>query len=186
MEDQRVITGSTEQEVFAAIEADLTSTEEEILSYDALINHGSRQIELYIDIDLGGGFEGGSETTQLSAPLSITPEFKFAVHDEDFLDSIGSFFGLDSVKTGYPDLDEHVIIKTNHEPKVRELFADPEVRQVLSTLEDFDLGIHHRALEETGYEQPFLELNINQGLIDPAELRLVYHAFYTILTQLES
>jgi len=185
MEDQKIISGITEQAIWTVIEADLAA-EEELLNYDVLIEHNGKQIELYIDIDLGGGFEGGSEVTQLTAPLNITPQFKFAVHDEGFLDSLGKFFGLDSVKTGYPEFDQHVIIKTNHESKARDVFADAAVRDMFLQLTDFDFGIHTHTLKDSDIEQPFLELNINEGITDPATLRQLYHAFYTILVELDN
>ena len=184
MEEQKIITGSTEQEIWAQVTADLTSTEE-VFAYNAIINQGGKKSELYIDIDLGGGFEGGSETTQLSAPLAVTRDFKFAIHDEDFLDTIGKFFGLEDMKTGYPELDEHVVIKTNAPEKVRELFADGTLRSVFTTLDGFDFGIHTHTIEETGIEQPFLEFNLNQGITDPNALQQIYHAFYTVLIKLE-
>jgi len=184
MEEQKIITGNTEQEVWEQVAADLTA-EEELFSYDVLINQGNKHIELYIDIDLGGGFEGGSETTQFSAPLHVTRDFKFAIHDEGFLDTIGKFFGLEDMKTGYPELDQHVVIKTNVPEKVRELMADSTIRNVFTTLADFDFGIHTHTVEETGIEQPFLEFNINQGVTDPETLRKLYHAFYEVLIKLE-
>jgi hypothetical protein len=184
-EERKIINGENEQAVWAQIEADLTQTSE-LFTYDALINQGSRQIHLYIDIDLGGGFESGSAITELSAPVSVSSNFRFAVHDEDFLDSIGSFLGLDSTKTGYPELDEKVVIKTNSEIKAREVLKDPQVRDTLSVLEDFDLGIHTHTLEETGFEQPYLEFNINEAITEPAQLRQVYQTFCKVLSALEN
>ncbi|MFD1256535.1 hypothetical protein ACFQ3S_06975 [Mucilaginibacter terrae] len=184
MEEQKIIAGNTEQEIWTQVAADI-SAEEELFSYNVLIKHGGKQIELYIDIDLGGGFEGGSEITQLSAPLSVTRDFKFAIHDEDFLDTIGKFFGLEDMKTGYPELDEHVVIKTNSPEKVRNLFSDGSVRNVFTTLNNFDFGIHNHTIEETGIEQPFLEFNINEGITDADSLREIYHAFYKVLIGLE-
>lgn len=184
MEDKKIIAGNTEAEVWAQIEADLQA-DEDMLNYDVVINHAGKNINLFIDIDLGGGFEGGSELTQLSAPLAIVPNFKFAIHDKDFLDSIGKFFGLEDVYTGYPDFDEHVIIKTNHEGKVRDLFADAALCEVFTQLEDFDFGIHTHSVEGVDEEQPFLELNINQGITDAATLKPIYDAFVKVLTELE-
>lgn len=185
MDDHKIITGTTEQEVWETIEADLAA-EGELLDYNVMIEQDGHQIELYIDIDLGGGFESGSELTQLVAPLSVTRDFKFAIHDEDFLDSIGKFFGLEDVKTGYPELDDHVVIKTNAPDKVRTLFADATLRNVFTTLEDFDFGIHSHHLEDSDSDQPFLEFNINQGITDADELRKIYHAFYAVLVGLEN
>jgi hypothetical protein len=185
MEEQRIITGATEQEVWDKISAEL-ATEEDILTYDSIISYGGRNIELYIDIDLGGGFEGGSELTQFSALLNVNHNFRFAMHDEDFLDSIGKFFGLEDVKLGYPELDDRLVIKTNTREKVTALFADPELRAVFTELEDFDFGIHSHTPEDADEERTFLELNIDQGITDIAALHRIYHAFLEILKGLEA
>jgi hypothetical protein len=184
-EEQHIITGATEQEVWDKISAEL-ATEEDILTYDTIISYGGRNIELYIDIDLGGGFEGGSELTQFSALLNVNQNFRFAMHDEDFLDSIGKFFGLEDVKLGYPELDDRLVIKTNTPEKVVSLFADPELRSVFTGLEDFDFGIHTHTPDDTDEERTFLELNIDQGITDPLLLQRIYRAFYAVLVGLEA
>lgn len=181
MEEQKIITG-TKQEIWDTIERDLT-VDGEVLGYDALLDDGQHRVALYIDIDLGGGFEGGSALTRITSPLHVSPGFRFALHDEDFLDSIGKFFGLEDVVTGYPELDDHVVIKTNAREKLVELFADDEVRRVLTGLEDFDLGIHHRTVDDVEY--PFLELNINDGVTDPAYLHSIFNVFYKLIDGLE-
>ena len=184
MEERKIITGNTEQEIWDQVSQDLTASEDS-LTYDVLINQNGKQIELDIDIDLGGGFEGGSATTQLSAPLRVTRDFRFALHDQDFLDTIGKFFALEDIVLGYPEFDEHVVVKTNAREKVSELFADRAVRDVFTRLNDFDFGIHTRTPEDTDIEEPFLELNINDAVTEPAALRQIYHAFYAVLTGLE-
>jgi hypothetical protein len=178
MEDLKVVTGNTEQEIWPVIESDLSAGD--ILDYHILIRQDNAETDLYIDIDLGGGFEGGYEITQLKASLSIPHDFKFAIHDEDFIDKMGKFFGMQDVETGYPELDEHLIIKTNDEERVRLVFADEEVRQTLTLLNDFDLGIHH--VHNGEIQTASLEFNINEGITDAAYLRKIYHAFYKVLT----
>lgn len=180
MEDQKLITGTTEQEVWQQVEADLTA-DDDVLSYEALLRQNNKDVLLYIDIDPGGGFEGGYELTQFSAPVSVDSDFKFAMHDEGFVDEIGKFFGMDDIQTGFPELDKHIVIKTNHEDTVRRVFADADTRQVFTELEDFDFGIHSHGDSES----PVLELNIDMGITDPVQLRRIYHAFCNILKEVE-
>ena len=184
MENIKVVSADTEQEIWPEIEAVLLSGE--VYDYNITVNQGGREIELYMDIDLGGGFEGGSEFTTLKAPLNITDDFRFAIHDEDFMDAIGKFFGMQDVEIGYPDLDKHLIIKTNNEDKVKHIFSDALVREVFATLESFDCGIHLRDVDDGEAEQPFLELNINEGINESGPLRRIYHAFYSLVTAIEN
>jgi len=177
MDIDKTYTGTTENEVWSQIVNDIN---EDTLEYHAIIQQGTVDIYLDIDIDLGGGFEGGYATTSLRAFVNGTA-FKFAIHEEHFTDEIGKFFGMEDIKIGYPDLDKHLIIKTNDAEKVKTLFADDDVRRVFTELENFDLGIRLHDIEDTDEKQAFLELNIEDGITDTIALRQLYHAFYEVL-----
>lgn len=58
MEESKVISGSTEQEIWSQLQADLFT---DILNYSAVLKLNDKEVSFYMDIDLGGGFEGGSE-----------------------------------------------------------------------------------------------------------------------------
>ncbi|MEO6150206.1 MAG: hypothetical protein ABIN95_08075 [Mucilaginibacter sp.] len=177
MENENVVSGNTEDGIWKKIAAELTP---DVFTYDVQINLKERPVNLSIDIDLGGGFEGGFALTQFSAPVTVASDFKFAVHDEGFIDEIGKFFGMQDVETGYDDLDKHLIIKTNDAEKVRQLFADTAARQTFVELADFDFGIHHHTADNAG--QTILELNIDNGITDIDTLKKIYHAFYAVLS----
>ena len=182
MEDIKIVAGDTEEQLWPGVEAVL---QEDRLDYNLLLKQGKKQIELYIGIDLGGGFESGSALTQLCAVLSRKNTFKFAIHDQSFIDQVGKFFGMQDVEIGYPNLDKHLIIKTDDKEKVRHVFADADIRKVFSTLESFDCGIHIHT-NEKDKEHAYLELNIDEGINKPAELRKIYHAFYKLLMNIEA
>jgi hypothetical protein len=184
MENQPIITGDTEQEVWNKVEAELAA-DDDLLTYNVVINQGGRPVELYVDIDLGGGFESGSEITQFSAVLKADSDFRFAIHEEDFLDSIGKFFGLEDVEIGYPELDERLVVKTNNAEKMSQIFANSEIRSLFTDLKDFNFGIHTHDAEDANSVHTYLDLDIEQGITDPQELRKLYHAFYTVLLALE-
>jgi len=183
MDNIRTISGNSEQEIWQVIESDLSSND--LLDYDVLIHQGDKKIYFSIEIDLGGGFEGGYELTRLKAPVSVNDNLRFAVHHEGFVDELGKFLGIEDVEIGYPDLDDKVIIKTNDAKKVLDIFEEQRVRQVFANLQSFDLAIHHHTDHDTGISQKSLELNIDEGDTDPAALREIYHSFYQILTGLE-
>ncbi|RCH55056.1 hypothetical protein DJ568_09795 [Mucilaginibacter hurinus] len=177
METQKVVSGNTEGDVWNKIAADLKP---DVFNYEVQINQGTHVVDLSIDIDLGGGFEGGFALTLFKAPVSVSSDFKFAVHDEGFIDEIGKFFGMQDVKIGYEELDRHLIVKTNDEKKLHHIFSDTETRTTLVELEDFDLGIHHHTTDAG--ESATLELNIDEGITDIAVLKKIYDAFYTVLS----
>jgi hypothetical protein len=177
MDIDKTYTGATEDQIWQQIATDIN---DDVLEYHAIIKQGELDIYLDIDIDLGGGFEGGYVTTSYRAALSNT-DFQFAIHEEHFTDEIGKFFNMQDVKIGYPDLDHHLIVKTNDSEKVKTLFTDEETRKTFTKLENFDLGISLQSIEGSGNKEAFLELNIEDGITDIPTLRELYHAFYAVL-----
>lgn len=184
MENKQVIIGQTEQEIWQQV-IDKNLVNENILDCNLLLKQGSKEVSLVIDIDLGGGFESGYELTQLTAPIQKKLDFKFAIHHEGFFDEIGKFLGMQDITTGYAEFDEKVVVKSDNEEKVKALFADNETRQVLGALEGFSFGTHSHHILHSEDREYVLELYIETGITDPADLRKIYHAFVTILDVLE-
>jgi hypothetical protein len=179
MNDLRIIKGANEEDIWLQVSKDLAA--EDILEYNVIVQQGTYQVEIDVDIDLGGGFEGGFELTTLRSVLNDTDDFRFAIHKEHFIDEIGKFFGMQDVIIGYPEFDKHVIIKTNSEEKVKALFADEQLRTFLQSLEeDFTLGI------ATHHHQQVLEFSLEKGVTDPTSLRQIYHYFYSVLTFIDA
>jgi hypothetical protein len=185
MKDQNFISGSNEDEVWQQISAQLASNPE-LLEYMAVIVQQDRKVILDIDIDLGGGFESGYETTTLTAPLQSSTDFRFAIHPQQFTDGIGKFFGMEDVEIGFNEFDEKFIVKTNDPLRVKKIFEDALVRAEFKNLPNFSLGItyHHSVESET--EKPYLELLIETGITDAGKLREIYHAFFSVLVLIDS
>jgi hypothetical protein len=181
MQPQRHITGHNEDQVWAQLERDLTQTPD-LLQYRAVIEQQNKTVLLDIDIDLGGGFEGGFATTILSARFPNPAGFRFAMHEEDFFDDLGKFFGMQDVEIGYPDFDQRIIVKTNDEARVRALLTDSAIRQLLQSLEDFTFEIVlPDGEQDQDLEDSTLELIIEDGITDPVRLRQIYRVFFAIL-----
>ena len=184
MKQENLVSGQTIDEIWQQVGLQLNDTSE-ILDYNTVIVHAGRKTILSIDIDLGGGFESGFETTTFTAELEKQPTFKFAIHQEHFTDEIGKFFGMQDVVIGYKDFDEKLIIKTDDKAKVRRIFSDMAVRETILSLSDFSFGItqHHKEDHKKAW---YLELNIEQGITNVEELREIYKAFLSVLQSLES
>lgn len=170
----RVIEGQTEEDIWQQVRPDFEG--EELLGYNVLLKTPNTAVELDVDIDLGGGFEGGFEITRLIAKLPADNDFKFALHKEDFLDEIGKFFGMQDVKLGYEDFDRHVVVKTNDEARIKQLFADEQLRLfVLSLEEDYNLSL------SKDHEEKVLALEIEKGITDVSALQKIYSQFVQLL-----
>ncbi|WP_018615445.1 hypothetical protein [Segetibacter koreensis] len=182
--EQQIITGKTEEEIWQKINAQFLANPDP-LEYSAVIEQGKRKVVLDIDIDLGGGFESGFESTTLTAALLTIPVFRFAIHEKHFTDEIGKFFGMEDVEIGFAEFDEKLIIKTNDRLRVKEIFSDELVRKIFESLSDFTFGItYHNRDNETNV--PFLELYVEHGITDPIKLREIYHAFISVLMLLDT
>lgn len=179
MQIKKIVNGATEEEVWQQINIDFAA-DEDLLTYHVIIQQGNTTINLDMDIDPGGGFESGFESTTLVSKVAGAPDFQFAIHHENFLDEIGKFFGMQDVTTGYTEFDNQVIVKTNDEAKVKILFADADTRRLFQSLNDYSLGItKHETIENP--HQHFLEFTIDEGIVDAIQLQKIYHAFLNVL-----
>lgn len=180
METTKIITGITEDDIWQQINDDLLS-EEDIWTYNAIIKQNGRQIILDIDIDPGGGFEGGYAITTFTAPITNNADFHFKMHSENFIDEIGELFGMGHLKTGDEDFDKKVIVKTSDEEKAKAVLADQESRDYFKALSNYSLTI----IKDDDHHEYSLELSIDDGITDPIELRNIYTHFYTILAKVD-
>ncbi|MBC7388284.1 MAG: hypothetical protein H7329_03660 [Opitutaceae bacterium] len=177
MDTKKVISGQTETEIWDQIEADLLS-DPSLLQYQAEINQSGTTIYLDIDVDLGGGFEGGFELTSFTAPLLKDTAFRFALHHEEFLDEVGKFFGMEDLITGYREFDSKVVVKTNDLSKIIQLFDDVELRTVIQSLDVFRFYI----VSESNKLK--LVLEIEEAITDHLRLKEIYKVFHTVLKKI--
>lgn len=179
MTEPTLITANSEEEIALNLTAYLQRQSEAFQHMVALQQNG-RRILLEVDIDPGGGFESGYATTRLSAPVAEGGDFAFTIHPEGFLADFAKLFGLQDEVVGYPEFDEKVIIKTNHKEKVRAVFADETTRQILSMLSNFTLQLR---IEDDG--RRLLQLELEEGITDPASIMNLYKTFLNVLEQVE-
>ena len=180
MDTIKIISGNNEEEIWQQISADFAA-DEDLLEYNVVLHQGNRQVLLDIDIDPGGGFESGYEFTRLTAPVQKKNDFRFSIYHEGFIDKMGKFLGMEDVITGYPEFDEVLIVKTNDAEKVKAVFSDSSVRATFQAMTDFKLHITHHHPKDGETNDTFLELEIQVGITDSAELKEIYHAFWKVL-----
>jgi hypothetical protein len=184
MEEYRHFTGATEEELWQQVEQDFAK-DPDPFEYSAILTQGGRDVTLVIDIDPGGGFENGYESTVLSAPFHNADHFKFALHHEGFLDEIGKFFGMQDLEIGDAAFDAAVVVKSSDATRIRTLLQDGALRSTLQELTDFTFEIVLPHGEETEQNHSQLRLTLNDGVNDPESLRPLYRAFFQTLVALE-
>lgn len=182
----------TEEETWEQVIADLKDGVVP-LQYKAVFRYNGTPVTLIMDMDPGGGFEGGFEFTSLSTPVPIQftslkatvskgDAFRFALHNEGVMDRVGKIFGMEDITIGYPEFDKQLIVKTNDVARVKKVFSNASVRKVFQLLTDFTLQINHDEEKDNAYT---LELMIDRAITNPKELRKVYDAFVGVLDGLE-
>jgi hypothetical protein len=181
---ENIITGSSKEEIRQQLTEQFNRNPDQ-LDYSATIEFEGRKVLIDIDIDLGGGFESGYETTTFLAPLHTEPTFRFAIHEEYFTDEIGKFFGIPDVELGYPEFDKKLLIKTNDPAQLHDVFADPVARSIFQNLEDFTFGTTTHRSKDSDSKIPYLELTIETGVTEANRLMEIYDAFYSVLTALD-
>lgn len=145
-------------------------------------------IQLIIDADAGGGFEGTYSftlfTTVVTGPFIMRDKgvkWKFALHDEKLFDKVGKLLGAEDVVLGYSEFDKRLVIKTNEMEATKQLFADENLRKFFINLEKFSLTcIEHP--EEKGKSR--LDLHIERSITNTEELKNIYTVFLSILNRL--
>ena len=184
MEEAKVITGTTSDEIWQQIEGDFAQNPD-LFEYSVVIEQKDRSVALDIDIDLGGGFEGGYALTRFVANLKSFDDFRFSLHRQDFIDGIGKFLGMEDITLGYPEFDKQIIVKTNHSERLQDIFSDSAIRETIQSLPEFTfhIGYHHSG--NTEVESAFLELRIDDGITDPASLRRIYNTFILVLDKVD-
>lgn len=184
MQDIRHLSAENEDQLWRQLEADLAQNED-ALEYEAILQHGSRTFALDIDVDLGGGFESGYETTTFSAALDNPSQFRFGFHHQSFLDNMGKFLGMQDIEIGDPAFDAAVVVKSSDEAKVRALLSNGALRAALTGLENFTLEFNLPSALDSDHEHSKLTLTVEEAVTEPARLRPLFEIFLRVLKTLD-
>jgi hypothetical protein len=70
--------------------------------------------------------------TRLRAPYVNPDHFRFTIYRRGLFSDIAKWFGMQDIQVGYPDFDRDFIIKGSDQQKLRALFDDPRVRELIA------------------------------------------------------
>ncbi len=92
---------------------------------------------------------GKSSTTytRVRAPYVNKDGFRFKIYRKGIFSEIRKFFGGQDVEIGFLEFDEDFIIKGNDEQKLRTLFANSKIRQLI----EFQPDIHLEIKDDEGW-----------------------------------
>lgn len=125
--------------------------------------------------------------TRLRAPYINKDGFYFLIYRQSFFTAIEKLFGMQDVVVGDPDFDKQYIIQGNNEEKVKRLFSNPKIRQIIQTAPTFygevrpDDGWFHDEFPD-GVDE--LYCLIEEEITDVERLKSLYELFAEILNTL--
>jgi hypothetical protein len=124
--------------------------------------------------------------TRMRAPYVNKDGFRFTIYRKSIFSGLGKFFGMQDVEVGYPEFDEAFIIQGNDETKLRALFANPRIRQLI----EMQPAIHLTVKDDEGwfgtqFPDGVDELCFESGYISDVErLKALYYLFAEVLNHL--
>ncbi|WBO84743.1 hypothetical protein [Hymenobacter yonginensis] len=182
MDTAPTFSADTETALWQQVAADMARTPD-LLEYTATLHQNGYQVQLELNIDLGGGFESGYETTTFRAVVPGQTALHFALHEQDWVHELGKLLGLQDVELGDPELNAAYIVSTNHPDQLRALLlSDPVVRQTLLQYQELRLDLTaDPAAPQAG---TLLTFTKEQALTNPAQLQEIYHMLLVLLRQL--
>jgi hypothetical protein len=125
--------------------------------------------------------------TRMRAPYVNKDGFRFTIYRRGFFSDLGKLLGMQDVEIGEPEFDDAFIIKGNDEDKLRRLFANPRIRQLLEQQPKIHLSVRD---DEGWFKAKFPEgvdeLYFREfGTIkDIARLKALYDLFAEVLDHL--
>src|SRR6516165_2925790 len=125
--------------------------------------------------------------TRLRAPY-VNPEgFRFTIYRKGFFSDLGKLLGMQDIEVGDPEFDEAFVIKGNDEETVRDLFANPKIRQVIQAQPRIRLEVK----DSEGWFGPRFPEGVDElhfevlGVIKDVEgLKALFDLLATVLDQL--
>jgi hypothetical protein len=70
--------------------------------------------------------------TRIRAPFVNADDFRFKIFRKHLFSGIAEMLGFQDVIVGHPEFDEQFVIRGTHESKLRQLFDNPRVRELIS------------------------------------------------------
>jgi hypothetical protein len=125
--------------------------------------------------------------TRMRAPYVNPDGLRFTVYRKGMFSELGKLLGMQHIEVGDPEFDEAFIIKGTDEAKVRELFADHEVRSLLTAQPQIRLEVK----DSEGWLGPSFPEGVDElhfqvhGVIKEADrLKALFDLFAVVLDRL--
>jgi hypothetical protein len=125
--------------------------------------------------------------TRMRAPYINPGGFRFVIYRKGFWSDVGKLLGMQDIEVGDPEFDEAFIIQGTDETRVRELFADDRLRELVRSQPQIRLEVK----DSEGWFGPKFPENVDElyfqvvGVIkDQGRLKALFDLFTEVLDRL--
>jgi hypothetical protein len=80
--------------------------------------------------------------TRIRAPYINPDNFHFNIYRKGIFSDLGKWLGMQDVSVGYPQFDEDFIIKGTDESKLRRLFSNAKIRELIQDQPEIQFSVH--------------------------------------------
>ncbi len=125
--------------------------------------------------------------TRMRAPYVNQDGFRFDIYRKTIFSGLGKLLGMQDVEIGVPDIDEAFIIRGTHDSRLRTLFGDPIVCELLRAQPSLRLMVKDdEGWFGAGFPQGVDELHFQVvGVIKDVErLKCLFELFAEVLERL--
>ena len=125
--------------------------------------------------------------TRMRAPYVNPDGFRFKVYRRGFFSDIGKALGMQDVEVGQAGFDDEFIIQGTDDGKLRQLFANPKIRELIDAQKDIDFSVKD---DEGWFGATFpdgvdeLVFQVGGVIKDIDRLKLLYELFAETLEEL--
>jgi hypothetical protein len=125
--------------------------------------------------------------TRIRAPYVNPDGFRFSVSRAGMFTEIAKWLGMQDIEIGIEEFDRDFVIKGTNEEKLRALFANPRIRELIIAQKSLHFGVkHERGLfrKDESPEVDTLEFHVPGIITDIERLKLLFDLFAETLDEL--
>ncbi|HEU5292567.1 MAG TPA: DUF3137 domain-containing protein [Cyclobacteriaceae bacterium] len=125
--------------------------------------------------------------TRLRAPFFNKENFRFKLERRNFFSPVADFFGRKSLLTSFPEFDKHFVIDGKDDYKLKKLFANQTIRELVMNQKE----IHLEIKDDEGWLGTKFPADVDElylqlpGIVKDGErLKAAFTLFREVLNQL--
>jgi hypothetical protein len=122
--------------------------------------------------------------TRLRAPYVNPDGFRFTIYRRGLFSEIAKWLGMQDIEVGHPDFDRDFIIKGTDAAKVKALFDNARLRELIAAQPEIHLAVEDEDGADFSEGTDELRFHVRGTIKDAERLKLLFDLFAETLDQL--